>query len=337
MTPALIVGSRPAWLAKLDPHLRSVGIDVRWTWETKADLKRPFPACSLVIISTDCNSHTLSAGVVPLAKRHGVPVVYLSHRWSQAAPMLARHGFTPRVEASQPEPTPAAPAEPESDMRRFHRPAATNPPPAPPSRMTAADAARLTLLAHPEYSTEQVRKIASCDNGAVARARRALGLARTTGQDGAGLFIHKPSWLAAGGSPDVFTLALPRGVHEIADDVWAAACERQDRTGGPLAVRNPAKPTPARKERSAAQEAPAPAPVTVATVPASEVPAPVREAFDRQEEARAADLPADVADAIRLLHVVMQAHGFTRVEVSGSGNVVWSREVVLTRAGILSL
>ena len=338
MTPALIVGSRPSWLAKLNPHLRSVGIDVRWAWETKADLKRPFPACALVLVATDCNSHTLSAGVVPAAKRAGVPVVYLSHRWSQAAPMLARHGFRPAPEATPPEPMPVPESEVMPTRRLVRLPAHAPAAPAPaPAKFTALDAARLTLLSHPEYSTEEVRKIAGCDNGTVARARRTLGIARSVGNDGAGLFVHLASWDAAGGTRetlDALRAALPRGVHTITDEVWATACARQDKTGGPLAIRSALAAAPARKGRV---EQEAPAPVTVATIPASEVPAPVREAFDRQEEARVADLPADVADAIRLLHVVMQAHGFTRVEVSGTGNVVWSREVVLTRAGILSL
>lgn len=95
MTPALLVGSRPAWLAKLRPHLASVGIDVRWTWEEPGAPRAGLPpGAALMLIATDCNSHALSEAALRLARAHALRVVHLSHRWAHAAPLLARAGFS---------------------------------------------------------------------------------------------------------------------------------------------------------------------------------------------------------------------------------------------------
>ena len=134
MVRAVLVGSRPAWAAKLIPHLRGVGIDVRWHWEKRGATRAGFPVgAALVLITTDCNAHALSAPALSLARAASLPVVHIPHRWSAAAPVLARAGWVPVL--SVPVPVPVPPVEvPVLDLVPF-----------PPKSAPAPEAASLLV------------------------------------------------------------------------------------------------------------------------------------------------------------------------------------------------
>ncbi len=128
MVRAVLVGSRPAWAAKLVPHLRGVGIDVRWHWEKPGATRAGFPVgAGLVLITTDCNAHALSAPALSLARAINIPFIHIPHRWSAAAPVLARAGWVPVPVPSVPVPVPVE--VPVLDLV----PSLPKPPPAPPA------------------------------------------------------------------------------------------------------------------------------------------------------------------------------------------------------------
>ena len=112
MTPppqinALLVGSRESWRRKLIPKLEQHGIILRWIWEGKGDVRPTLPqGCGLCIITTDCNSHAISAPAAARARGAGIPVVHMPHRWAEAHTRLVAAGFaelTPEPEQLTPE------------------------------------------------------------------------------------------------------------------------------------------------------------------------------------------------------------------------------------------
>ena len=333
MTPALMVGSRPAWLEKLRPHLEHVGIDVRWLWETRNDPKRGIPAaCALMLIATDCNSHTLSGTALSMARAAGINVIHIPHRWAQASPLLERAGFraptlalaevspavnialaVPGLLAPVPEPvkeeTPVP--DPSSPAPLFGA-AASSPPPPPPSPRVAKmaphkrahfDRALRLLAADPWLTGAELMRITGLRDSIVweigAAARDTLGIASSHGS-GAATIKDRPRYEA---------WCRTLGVVPCPQDYGPT---RPPHTAGDNA-------------RRAARNAAAPA-VDVAPVAPVAPSAPVPSTDT---------LPPDLIDAVKILRAVMADHGFASVSVSIDGEVRWERRVV--RVGAFTL
>ena len=95
MHNALVIGSRKAeFETNLEPSLRKHGIEVG-ALRMKNNASSDIPAgTDVVVCVTDINRlPTLAALVKRNAKRVGVPVVSVPHRWSRASSILIRAGF----------------------------------------------------------------------------------------------------------------------------------------------------------------------------------------------------------------------------------------------------
>lgn len=337
MTPALMVGSRPAWLEKLRPHLEHVGIDVRWLWETRNDPKRGLPsACALMLIATDCNSHTLSGTALSIARAAGITVVHIPHRWAQASPLLERAGFrAPTLALAEVSPAvnialavPGAPIpDPDPEPTKEETPVTTTPsplPPPPPSPRVAKmaphkrahfDRALRLLAADPWLTGSALMRLTGLRDSIVweigAAARETLGIASSHGS-GAATIKDRPRYEAwcrsLGVTPCPQDYGPTRPPHTAGDNARrvarnAAAVKVE---GPPPAPTTPAPTTPA------------------ASVPVVPVPVPSTDV-----------LPPDLIDAVKILRAVMADHGFASVSVSIDGEVRWERRVV--RAGAFTL
>jgi hypothetical protein len=292
--------------------LESVGIDVRWCWEERNDPKRGLPdACRLMLVATDCNSHTLSGAALSLARTNGLPVVHISHRWAQAAPVLARAGFR-ATSAPEPEPTPLPEPEPVEEPAMIAPPTTTDtpaPPPAPSPRVAA-----LTATNRARYAT--VLRMLAADPWLTTP-----DVARLTGLNPSVL------WPVLAAARDTLSIHASQGSGRATIEnraTYEAWCRTLNVTPCPQNV------GPTRPPNSAAQKkAPTPpaAPVSAPAAP----PAPVTATPPVDPEA----VPVDLRDAVSILRATMADHGFASVTVTETGEVRWERRI--TRTGMFTL
>jgi len=298
VTPTLLVGSRPAWLTKLRPHLVGVGIDVRWVWEEPGAPRAGLPpGAALMLIATDCNSHALSESALRLARAHALRVVHLSHRWAQAAPILARAGFLPDSSTAPTEP----PESPLAASPLVH-PTLVGPPgyPLPPEPIHRAYAMCLSdflpaLALNPAASLAEIAHSAGISRSYAGHmasyGRRTLGLRSLNGTNR-------------------FTVSTLSADALIEDEArYRAWCDH-------LSVRPWSAPEP---ERVSAPE-PAPPPVS----------GPVSVSAPESKPAPAPAIPEDVRAACALLLDAMRDHGFTRCALRADGSVEWDRTITTT-------
>ena len=97
---AVVAGSKKGWLAKLIPFLQSYGIEVVGQWEHMDDPpRRGTYGADLVLITKDCNSHSLLRNTQVAARKAGIRCLTITHRISENERLLALYGLT-RQEAT---------------------------------------------------------------------------------------------------------------------------------------------------------------------------------------------------------------------------------------------
>ena len=97
---AVVAGSKKGWLAKLIPFLQSYGIEVVGQWERMDDPpRRGTYGADLVLITKDCNSHSLLRNTQMVARKAGIRCLTITHRISENERLLALYGLT-RQEAT---------------------------------------------------------------------------------------------------------------------------------------------------------------------------------------------------------------------------------------------
>ena len=97
---AVVAGSKKGWLAKLIPFLQSYGIEVVGQWEHMDDPpRRGTYGADLVLITKDCNSHSLLRNTQMVARKAGIRCLTITHRISENERLLALYGLT-RQEAT---------------------------------------------------------------------------------------------------------------------------------------------------------------------------------------------------------------------------------------------
>ena len=302
MVRAILVGSRPAWAAKLVPHLRAVGIDVQWHWEKPGATRAGFPVgAALVLITTDCNAHALSAPALSLARAVNIPVIHIPHRWSAAAPVLARAGWVPIPVPSAPAPVPSAPAPVEVPVLDLVPSLLPKFPPAP-----TASPLLVWIPAEPTWVRDHALKRLAADPQLTSR-ELAAALNISEGH-GSTAFAAARKMLTIRGQ----ARSVPARVLDM--DVYRAWCAflKID----PVAAPEPEPETP---------PAPMPAPMLAPPPPA---PMPAPEA--------GAGLDASVGAACSLLLAAMRAANVTQISVTAAGDVSWTRLVVTTGSAQVS-
>lgn len=295
MVRAILVGSRPAWAAKLVPHLRAVGIDVQWHWEKPGATRAGFPVgAALVLITTDCNAHALSAPALSLARAASLPVVHIPHRWSAAAPVLARAGWVPVPVPVPSIPVPAPPVEvPVLDL-------VPSPfPPAPP-----ASPLLVWIPAEPVWVRDHALKRLAADPQLTSR-ELAAALNISEGH-GSTAFAAARKMLTIRGQ----ARSVPARVLDM--DVYRAWCAF-------LKIDPVAAPEPEGPPEPMPETPPAPMPMPMPAPPAPMAAPETGSALD-----------ASVSAACSLLLAAMRAANVTQISVSAAGDVSWTRLVVTT-------
>jgi len=340
--PALMVGSRAAWLAKLRPKLDSVKIDVRWHWENKGDAARAIPpGCAIVLISTDSNSHALSTPAVVLARAAGVPVIFLSHRWSQSASILAQHGFrtppAPGMATIAASPTLSAAIE--APRSTLPVPKETEPMPAPAPEPEPSYGARYDALSNnkrdtflivlrylavdPWLTTTDAVRLTGLPDGklwqVLAAARETLTIDASTGS-GAGRIRDRAVYEAWCRKLDVTPCAQNVGPVRAPHTAGNAGVRKH--AAQQAAVPQPQPPVP---QESAPLFGGAPILITIPPMPPppATLPVPVMQAATPAPE-----LPADVRDAVSILRAAMRDYDFRTITVNADGTVAWERAVI---------
>jgi len=276
--------------------LRGVGIDVRWHWEKPGATRAGFPVgAALVLITTDCNAHALSAPALSLARAINIPVVHIPHRWSAAAPVLARAGWVPVPVPSAPVPVPVPVEVPVLDLV----PSLPKPPPAPP-----ASPLLVWIPAEPAWVRDYALKRLAADPQLTSRElATALNISESRGSDA---FAAARKMLTIRGR----TRSVPARILDM--DVYRAWCThlRID----PVATPEPEGP-PEGPPEPMPEPMPEPAPMPPAPTPAPET---------------GSALDASVSAACSLLLAAMRAANVTQISVSAAGDVSWTRLVVTT-------
>jgi hypothetical protein len=295
MIDALLVGSRARWREKLDPILADYGIRVRWWWETRSDTGMIPAGCDVVLVTTDCNAHTVSAPATRRARDANVPVHSIVHRRSALIPMLERAGFAPTRRAPAPAlvtpvpvpvPVPVSTFTPPSEPITMPLPSLTEPNPE----------ILLSLLARPWLTAREIAALHDVSlHEAQRNAKAARDLAGIQGSSGSGA-----ARIVARARYEEVCDA--HGITPVAEDV------------GPLrAQTRPAPPAPV-----------APAPPVAAAPPAPPAPpAPLAPANN--------DPLHEVRAALALLREAMEREGVESLHVTATTAVV-TRRIVVTES-----
>lgn len=313
MTDALLVGSRRSWRDKLDPILADYGIRVRWWWETRSDTGSIPTGCDVVLITTDCNAHTVSEPAIRRAREAKIPVHTIVHRKAALVPMLEKAGFTQRKEASMSTRL-VRPMSPPPPL-----PATLTPPAIPPTKPTFHHSNRFAWLT----PTEQALYIGLLrDLAADPWLTATMLLERHKDQKGAAKATIQRTALAARDTLGILA-AQGSGAARITDRL------RYETTCAALSIQpvkadiGPMRPwSPPAKRQSA--------PTVKAAKPEAPVEAPKPEAPVAPPTPQAPAL-SDVRVAVALLREAMAREGVETVTITPTGTTL-TRRVVITES-----
>jgi len=354
---ALVVGGEASFVTrKLAPRLRRhlIRMVAHWPWK-KAN--GTFPEdIDLLFVLTDMVSHSMSGVAIKEAQRRGIPVVMGVRKHTMNLERLAVAGFpefapfaTHPVDAGKlpkylvaavedrdeigsmrRKDTKPAPVmietpkpKPESTPSEEHStpmpaPAVKPVPESPSSLQHALDGIALRLLSENPGLTNKAIGV-KMDGAtktqattACSRARARLGIRFVPGTIGTGVPVDAAKYEATCAEVGVPPVKLSA----------EGTFPRSD--GGTAASARPLKTALPRQRPRAAAVVP-----IVATVPASEVPAEVRSAYEHAEATRRSE-PATTIEALRLLLEAMRAEGVATVTVNEDGSVSMQRRMVVT-------
>jgi hypothetical protein len=92
---AVVAGSKKGWLTKLIPFLQTYGIEVVGHWEEMNDPpRRGTYGADLVLITKDCNSHSLLRNTQVAARKAGIRCLTITHRMAENERLLAVYGLS---------------------------------------------------------------------------------------------------------------------------------------------------------------------------------------------------------------------------------------------------
>lgn len=362
MPTALLLGSRPEDTARLLANLRRHAIEVG-AHRTARNATATIPAGTDVVVSmTDLNALSGLLQIVQRdARKAGIPVVRIPHRWSTASRVLARAGFPavtlpprtlPPVPKTVAQPVSTSPTALEIAMSAATARKATTPT-TTPTRLTAEAVADFTLRALAErvwLTNRDLIKLVGAEahscgfpsgpqsiNNPARDAREALGILKVgrgvCGPDRA-VTVDAPTYHAMCASLGVTPQWSPSVMAATAVDwaLWGTCSVCGAPRGGPCRF-SVKRGELAGKARGLPHHDRKPAGKSARKAPPKPTPTPVPAPAPTRDTTRTVETPDAIADAVKALSElawdVMARHGIVALSLTAD-SVDYEAEVRTT-------